>query len=132
MRELYSDEEEILQHAVVEIREQIYLETAQRSKTTLGYGLLELFTRNNIVRTGTAILIMQIPALGGTLAIQNYQAILYQSLGFHGRQVLLISACYGFMGIAGQVVNSLVVSDKVSRRTTISEFEDHILRGEPH
>jgi hypothetical protein len=120
LRRLYEDEdEEFFLRSQVEIREQIQLEAAQRSNSSLGHALIELFNWKNIRRTAMAIMVMQVGILSGSLAIQNYQGILYGSLGFEGRSIILISGCYGFMGILGQVINNLFVSDKWPRVRTM-------------
>jgi len=120
LRKLYSDEDEaFFVRTKVEIREQIQLEAIQRNNSTLGHALIELFVWKNIRRTAMAIMVMQVGILSGSLAIQNYQSLLYKSLGFQGRSVILISGCYGFMGIVGQVINLLGVSDKWSRKRTM-------------
>ena len=94
----------------------------QRSSTTLGHALIELFLWKNIRRTAMAIMVMQVGILSGSLAIQNYQSLLYASLGYHGRSSILISGCYGFMGIAGQIINLLGVSDRWSRTRTMCKL----------
>ncbi|KAH6662474.1 general substrate transporter [Halenospora varia] len=120
LRKLCEDEsEEFFVRTQVEIREQIHLEAAQRSNNNLGHALVELFAWKNIRRTAMAIMVMQVGILSGSLAIQNYQGILYASLGFKDRKAILISGFYGFMGIIGQVVNLLGVSDRWSRRRTM-------------
>jgi hypothetical protein len=75
-----------------------------------------------------AIMVMQVGILSGSLAIQNYQSLLYASLGYKGRSVILISGCYGFMGIIGQIINLLGVSDKWSRRRTMCKSPFPFLR----
>ncbi len=130
LRRICSDEnEEFFLRSQVEIKEQIHLEAAQRANSTLGHALLELFSWKNINRTAMAIMVMQVGILSGSLAIQNYQAILYASLGFQGRSIILISGCYGFMGIAGQIVNLLGVSDKWSRTRTMCTYEPLSLKS---
>jgi hypothetical protein len=120
LRRVYSDEDnDFYLRSEVEIREQVRLEAQQRSSTTLGHALLEIFNKRNIKRTAMAIMVMQVGILSGSLAIQNYQSILYESLGYKGRSVILISGCYGFMGIAGQIINNLFVSDRWSRVRTM-------------
>ena len=120
LRKLYSDEEEeLIIRTQIEIREQIQLEAAQRQHKNLGHALIELFTWKNIRRTAMAIMVMQLGILSGSLAIQNYQSLLYASLGYHDRSAILISGCYGFMGIVGQAINLLGVSDKWSRKRTM-------------
>ena len=123
LRKLYSDEsDEFFVRTRVEIREQIQFEAAQRSNSSLGHALVELFVWKNIRRTAMAIMVMQVGILSGSLAIQNYQSLLYASLGYKGQKAILISGCYGFMGIAGQVINLLGVSDKWSRKNTMCTF----------
>ncbi|CAG8983450.1 hypothetical protein HYALB_00000619 [Hymenoscyphus albidus] len=120
LRRLYSDEDnEFYLRSEIEIREQIRLEAEQRTNASLGHALIEIFNRQNIRRTAMAIMVMQVGILSGSLAIQNYQSILYESLGYKGKTVLLISGCYGFMGIIGQIINNLIVSDKLSRVRTM-------------
>jgi hypothetical protein len=128
LKRIYEDEdEEFFVRSQVEIREQIQLEGAQRSNITVGHALIEIFNRKNIRRTAMAIMVMQVGILSGSLAIQNYQSILYGSLGFKGRQVILISGCYGFMGIVGQIINFYGVSDRWPRVRTMCTFLNSLL-----
>jgi hypothetical protein len=120
LRKLYSQEDEdFFVRTKVEIREQIQLEAVQRTNSTAGHALIELFVWKNIRRTAMAIMVMQVGILSGSLAIQNYQSLLYASLGFNGRRSILISGFYGFMGVVGQIINLLGVSDKWSRKRTM-------------
>lgn len=120
LHSLYSDETpEFFVRTQIEIREQIRLEAANRANRNLGHALLELFNKKNISRTAMAIMVMQVGILSGSLAIQNYQSLLYASLGFKDRKAILISGFYGIMGIIGQIVNLVVVSDKWSRKNTM-------------
>jgi len=120
LRRIYSNEDDaFITRTRTEIHDQLALEATQRTNKTLGHALLELFSWHYIRRTAMAIMVMQVGILSGSLAIQNYQSLLYASLGFKGRSAILISGCYGFMGIAGQVINLAGVSDKWSRRRTM-------------
>jgi hypothetical protein len=120
LRKLYSDEnEDFFLRTQLEIREQIQFEAAQRSNSTLGHALIELFVWKNIRRTAMAVMVMQVGILSGSLAIQNYQSLLYAGLGYKGRSSILISVCYGFMDIVEQIINLLGVSDKWSRKRTM-------------
>lgn len=120
LRKIYGDDDPtLLTRMNVEIREQIAIEASQRTNLTLGHALIELFTSKYIIRTALAISVMQLGILSGSLAIQNYQSIMYKALGFEGRGVLLISGCYGFMGIVGQIINLAGVSDKWPRVRTM-------------
>lgn len=123
IRRLYSDEgPDFIQSMEVEIREQIRLEAAKRSNITLGHALIELFNKTYIKRTAIAIVILQVACFSGSGVVQNYQSILYAQLGFGGEEVLLISACYGLMGVIGQVINVLIVSDKWPRIRTMCKY----------
>ena len=127
LERLYSDENrEFFVRTQIEIREQIRLEAAQRGNRNLGHALIELFSRKYIKRTAMAIMVMQVGILSGSLAIQNYQSLLYTSLGFKDRKVILISGFYGFMGIIGQIVNLIGVSDRWSRKNTMCECHLHL------
>lgn len=129
LRRLYSDEDEVFYaRTKIEIRDQIKLEKENRDNITWGHALIELFIWKNVRRTAMAIMVMQVGILSGSLAIQNYQSLLYASLGYKGRSVILISGCYGFMGIIGQIINLLGVSDKWSRRRTMCKSPFPFLR----
>lgn len=130
--------EEFIQREIVEIRGQLGLEQAQRSQSSWA----ELFTLRYARRVLLGCFIMNMTKLsGGMLApalrtvllrtpinsssivaggvVQNYQSLFYAGLGFQGRTILLLSGCYGFMGIIGQVINMLWVSDKWPRKQTM-------------
>ncbi|KFY18464.1 hypothetical protein V493_08590 [Pseudogymnoascus sp. VKM F-4281 (FW-2241)] len=120
MRRIYSDEDEdFFIRSGVEIRTQIQLEAIQRTTKTLGHALIELFDSRNIKRTAVAIIVLQVGCVSGALAVQQYQSILYASLGYTGRKALLITACYSFMGVLGQFINILAISDKWPRVRTM-------------
>lgn len=108
----------------VEIREQLALEAQQRKNVKLGHALIELFSAKFIRRTAMSIAVLQVGILSGSLAIQNYQSLLYGALGYTGRTVLLISGCYGFMGVIGQIINLAGVSDKWPRVRTMCKSGD--------
>lgn len=140
MRRIYGDgeDEEFFVRASAEIREQIQLEAVQRTTKTWGHALIELFNSKNIKRTVVAIVVLQVGCFSGALAIQQYQSILYKSLGYTGQKALLITACYSFMGVfvssvmafsstvlinQGQILNLLFISDKWPRvRTMCKSF----------
>ncbi|CAK7231826.1 hypothetical protein SBRCBS47491_008061 [Sporothrix bragantina] len=120
LRRLYGDQDEgALARTAVEIREQIAFEQSTRSNARFGHALIELFNRKNIRRTAIATAVLQVGVLSGSLAIQNYQSLLYSALGYTGRRSLLISGLYGLMGVAGQIINLLGVSDRWSRVRTM-------------
>ncbi|KAI7762983.1 hypothetical protein LZL87_014279 [Fusarium oxysporum] len=103
--------EEFIQREMLEIQEQLALEQAQRTSASW----VELFTLRYAKRLLLACFILNMTKLSGGGVIQNYQSLFYAGLGFEGRTVLLISGCYGFMGVIGQVINMAFVSDKWPR-----------------
>jgi hypothetical protein len=120
LRYIYGGEsEETIVRIKVEIREQLVLEAEQRKNTRLGHAMIELFSKKYIRRTAMSIAVLQVGILSGSLAIQNYQSLLYGALGFTGRKVLLISGLYGFMGVIGQLINLAGVSDRWPRVRTM-------------
>jgi hypothetical protein len=101
MQKIYAGQsKEAIAESEVAIRTQIRLEAATRTTRSWGHAIIELFNQKNIIRTAVAIMVLQVGSLSGTLVIQQYQSILYASLGFTGQKSLLITGCYGFMGFA--------------------------------
>ncbi|KAL3446168.1 general substrate transporter [Aspergillus insuetus] len=113
------DNDASIEESLTAIRTQIALEAATRTTHSWGYAMIELFNRRNIVRTAVAIIVLQVGSLSGTLVIQQYQSILYASLGYTGQKALLITGCYGFMGFAGQILNLIGVADRWPRVRTM-------------
>ncbi|KAF5247578.1 hypothetical protein FANTH_6329 [Fusarium anthophilum] len=99
--------EEFIQREMLEIREQLALEQAQRTSASW----VELFTIRYAKRLLLACFILNMTKLSGGGVIQNYQSLFYAGLGFGGRTVLLISGCYGFMGVIGQIINMAFYGD---------------------
>lgn len=123
IRRIYESEpEEVILKLQLEIQSQLAIEAAERENSTLGHALIELFSRKFIKRTALAIAVMQVGILSGSLAIQNYQSLMYEALGFNGTEVLLISGCYGFMGVIGQLINLAGVSDRWPRVRTMCKL----------
>jgi hypothetical protein len=83
---------------------------------------IELFSRRYVRRTATAGYMMCITQLAGAGVIQSYQSLFYEGLGFKGNTILLISGCYGLMGVLGQAVNLLLIADKWPRVRTMGKF----------
>lgn len=106
---------EVIEAEFSEMCEQIRLERSAKSMTNF----LNLFTRKYIRRTLLACLIVNMMKLSGSNIIQNYQSIMYNSLGYEGQTVLLIGALYGFMAVIGQIINVFFVADHWSRRWTV-------------
>ena len=73
----------------------------------------------------TDIIVVQAGILSSSLAISNYHALLYASLGFHGQNAIVISECDGFMRITGQIINLLGVSDGWSKKSTMCKISHH-------
>ncbi|KAJ3538879.1 hypothetical protein NM208_g5712 [Fusarium decemcellulare] len=106
---------DVIEAEFAEMCSQIQLE-ANRKKTA---NFLTLFTRKYIRRTLLACLTVNMMKLSGSNIIQNYQSVMYNSLGYEGQTVLLIGALYGFMAVIGQIINVFFVADHWTRRTTV-------------
>lgn len=102
---------------LTQIQEQLSLEQSERKHTAVW----EIFTLRYARRTLLANFIMNMTKLSGAGVVSNYQSLFYVGLGYKGRTVLLLAGIYGFMGVIGQVLNLLFVSDKWARRTTVCE-----------
>lgn len=85
------------------------------------FSILEPFTRRYIRRTATAMLLMSLTQFTGAGVIQVYQGLLYRSLSFTGNTVLLISGCYGIMGVLGQLGCNLFLADRWPRVRTLGK-----------
>ena len=110
--------EEFIQRELLEIQEQLALEQARRSSSSWA----ELFTLRYARRVLLACFIMNMTKLSGSGIVQNYQSLFYAGLGFKGKTILLISGFYGIMGVIGQLINIVWVSDKWPRRRTVSKY----------
>ncbi|KAL6407202.1 MFS monosaccharide transporter [Ilyonectria robusta] len=106
---------EVLEAEFAEMCSQIQLEASTKSQARF----TNLFTRKYIRRTLLACLTVNMMKLSGSNIIQNYQSIMYNSLGYEGQTVLLIGALYGFMAVVGQIINVFFVADHWTRRTTV-------------
>ncbi|KAK7429408.1 hypothetical protein QQZ08_004000 [Neonectria magnoliae] len=106
---------DVIEAEFAEMCSQIQLE-ANRKKMS---NFWNLFTRKYIRRTLLACLTVNMMKLSGSNIIQNYQSIMYNSLGYEGQTVLLIGALYGFMAVIGQIINVFFVADHWTRRTTV-------------
>ncbi|KAL8377153.1 hypothetical protein RB595_008026 [Gaeumannomyces hyphopodioides] len=81
--------------------------------------MAQLFSRRYLRRTATAAFIVSMSQLSGASVIQNFQAIFYETVGFTGRQALLISGVYGMMGAIGMAFYLAVVADRWPRVRTL-------------
>jgi hypothetical protein len=105
-----------VQSEFVQISLQVDMEAQE--KQTVSY--LELFSSRYVRRSATSMLIMSLTQFTGAGVIQAYQGILYSSLSFSGQTSLLISGCYGIMGVIGQTLCQLFIADKWPRVRTLS------------
>lgn len=106
---------EVIEREYAEMYDQIQLET----QTNRMADFASLFTRKYMRRLLLACLMVNMQKLSGSSIIQNYQSIMYNSLGYEGQTVLLIGAIFGFMGVIGQVINVFCVADHWTRRVTV-------------
>ncbi|KAF8846630.1 general substrate transporter [Acephala macrosclerotiorum] len=100
---------------LVQITAQVEMEAEEKKY----HSLFELFVPRYIRRSATSMLLMALTQFTGAGVIQAYQGILYNSLSFSGSTVLLISGCYGIMGVIGQALNLWLVADKWPRVRTL-------------
>lgn len=98
---------------------EMYSQIQYERSTDSRANFMKLFTRKYMRRTLIACLIVNMMKLSGSNIIQNYQSIMYASLGYEGQTVLLIGALYGFMALIGQIINVFFVADHWSRRWTV-------------
>lgn len=106
---------EIIEQEFAEMCAQIRLERNNKSVSEV----FTMFSRKYIRRTLLACLTVNMMKLSGSNIIQNYQSIMYNSLGYKGQTVLLIGALYGFMAVIGQIINIFFVADHWTRRRTV-------------
>ncbi|KAK1525936.1 uncharacterized protein CCOS01_08354 [Colletotrichum costaricense] len=106
VRERYDDAKKIIE---------IQLE-ANKKKVS---NFWNLFTCQYIRRTLLACLIVHMRKLSGSNIIQNYQSVMYNSLGYEGQTVDLTGGLYGFMAVNGQIINVFFVADHWRRRNTV-------------
>ncbi|KAI1114056.1 general substrate transporter [Nemania sp. NC0429] len=107
--------DEVVESEFSEMCEQIRWEAGARKRDNF----FKLFTRQYMRRMLLACLIVNMQKLSGSNVLQNYQSILYASLGYKGNTVLLIGALYGFSAVIGQVINVFFTADHWTRRKTV-------------
>ncbi|KLU92547.1 hypothetical protein MAPG_11492 [Magnaporthiopsis poae ATCC 64411] len=90
---------------LVEIRDQINLEKSY-ADTTWAAAMASSF-------------IVSMSQVSGASVIQNFQSIFFETVGFTGRQSLLMSAAYGMVGIAANTIHLAVVADRWPRVRTL-------------
>ncbi|KAK7446489.1 hypothetical protein Landi51_07436 [Colletotrichum acutatum] len=106
---------ETIEQEFAEMVSQIQLEENKKQASNFW----NLFTRQYIRRTLLACLTVNMMKLSGSNIIQNYQSVMYDSLGYEGQTVLLIGGLYGFMAVIGQIINVFFVADHWTRRITV-------------
>ncbi|KXJ85638.1 general substrate transporter [Microdochium bolleyi] len=111
--------DEFVEQEVVQVRQQIALEQSMMGSMSWSAALKFMFNRQYARRTLTAAFILAMGQLSGSGVIQNFQSIFYATVGFTGRQALLISGAYGMMGIIGQIIYLVFVADKWPRTKTL-------------
>lgn len=119
MIHIHSNEgEEYATKEFIQIREQIALETHQLN--ALGnYGLIKaFFSRRYRRRLMWVIFIQLATSLTGASVAATYQSIMFGNVGLSGHTLLLVSACYGFMGPSFSLMNILFIADRWGRRMT--------------
>ncbi|KAL0932263.1 MFS monosaccharide transporter [Colletotrichum truncatum] len=107
--------DDVVEKEFAEMCSQIQHDTTKKKSSNF----MNLFTRQYIRRTLLACLTVNMMKLSGSNIIQNYQSIMYNSLGYKGQTVLLIGALYGFMAVVGQIINVFFVADHWTRRITV-------------
>ncbi|KAK1469776.1 mandelate racemase/muconate lactonizing enzyme domain-containing protein [Colletotrichum melonis] len=106
---------ETIQQEFAEMISEIQLE-ANKKKVS---NFWNLFTCQYIRRTLLACLTVNMMKLSGSNIIQNYQSVMYNSLGYEGQTVDLTGGLYGFMAVNGQIINVFFVADHWRRRITV-------------
>ncbi|KAE8327480.1 general substrate transporter [Aspergillus sergii] len=99
--------------------QEIITQVAQDAELRKKNEFFALFTPKYFRRTFLAIWVANVSKLSGSVVIQNYQSLMYTALGFSGRTLLLIAGCYGLMGVLGQILNLVFVSDRWERTKTL-------------
>lgn len=102
----------------IQIRDQIAYERSQQVHVGLIGSVKTLFSRRYIRRAMTVIFVQAANGLTGAGVAANYQSIMFGNVGLSGRTLLLVSACYGFMGPSFSLLNILFIADKWGRRET--------------
>ena len=88
-------------------------------KANFFVSIKNLFSRRYLRRTATACFILIMGQLSGSTVLQNYQSIFYASIRYTSHTPLLISGCYGFMGVFGQIAYLCFVADKWRQTRTL-------------
>ena len=102
----------------VQIKEQIALEDSQMVELGSFGAVRSLFSKQYRRRLGWVIFVMVAQGLTGASIAAAYQSILFGNLGISGHSLLLVSACYGFMGPTFSLLNIFFIADKWGRKET--------------
>lgn len=113
-----TDDGDFADRELFEIRAYINMEKEQ-GDTAWVHAIRQMLSKKYAKRTLLASFIVTMGQLSGSSVIQNFQGIFYETVGFEGRQSLLISGVYGMMGIIGQIIYLTVVADRWPRKVTL-------------
>ncbi|VTT58076.1 unnamed protein product [Fusarium fujikuroi] len=110
--------ETFIEQELLQIQQQIELE-ASAETSSWAYAIKELFSMRYLHRTLMAAFIVSQSQLSGASVIQNFQNTFYAIVGITGRQSLLVSGIYGFMGVIGTIIYLGIVADRWPRARTL-------------
>lgn len=110
--------ETFIEQELLQIQQQIELE-ASAETNSWAYAIKELFSMRYLHRTLMAAFIVSQSQLSGASVIQNFQNTFYAIVGITGRQSLLVSGIYGFMGVIGTIIYLGIVADRWPRARTL-------------
>lgn len=114
----YREGEAFVLSEFVQIKAQVELEAEEQKIASI----FELFRWKYVRRSATSMLLMSLTQFTGAGVIQAYQNLLYKSLSFEGKTLLLISGCYGVMGVIGQALCLWLLADRWPRVRTLGMF----------
>ncbi|KAF5565876.1 sugar transporter [Fusarium napiforme] len=110
--------ETFIEQELLQIQQQIELE-ASAETSSWAYAIKELFSMRYLHRTLMAAFIVSQSQLSGASVIQNFQNTFHAIVGITGRQSLLVSGIYGFMGVIGTIIYLGIVADRWPRARTL-------------
>ncbi|KAF4444268.1 putative transporter (major facilitator superfamily) [Fusarium austroafricanum] len=110
--------ETFIEQELTQIQQQVELEASSET-SSWSYAIRKLFSLQYLRRTLLAAFIICQSQLSGASVIQNFQNTFYAIVGITGKQSLLVSGLYGFMGVLGTVIYLVFVADKWPRVRTL-------------
>ncbi|KAF5640214.1 high-affinity glucose transporter [Fusarium sp. NRRL 25303] len=126
--------ETFVEQELLQIQQQIELE-ASTETSSWAYAIKELFSMRYLHRTLMAAFIVSQSQLSGVSVIQNFQNKFYAIIGITGRQSLLVSGIYGFMGPraptlwTGSLALSMSISICMALSATYSQARETNMAG---